>query len=645
MAGARTKRKKLGKLPRTRARPVPTVTVEQLKKQLSEKVQNCEMGVETDEAYTDKAGDSSDARSPRPKKARLTRRAVVSLSPSRMRSRSNSLRRPRSRKSTSDQKRGYTRERSRSPVVVSSDSSAPPSTERAQAKVVSVASKNPNPLAPEQQSREELQSAAQMSDVQDQDDLLLVDEEKESRVKATPPMPASSDDVVYLNEVRDKYSWNDQKVRREMSRVFPDLECSAKCIANGGIMFYGFKFETDVAMVNSFDWNSEIDGVLPFGGGCKTRCTKLTLIHVVNSTVRLVVPESSTPDWVAERCVEEGFGNCIVSQVGAIWNGKRVLKIELENEHLANRMTRDGISLAMNEKVSVPIPWYMYNSTKLCRSCCRNHDPRVRCRIPPRCAFCSRNHRGKCKEWDGPKCPNCSLAHSAHSMRCRYKHNLFRACAERTGLPLPRFVRLNQFDVKPSYVEKGKSYASAIHARPIARGSQLSGAPEEPGSHAPTRSPIQPQQAGGLGEVRHGPQQREEIPRATSYVARHEVKEIVENSLSSHTEIIVAALTAVVEALKEISPVVAHPTPPHPDRSSAPKPGPIPQDSARAQAIARSNKSESSQASSNNRTSSLHQHEEAHAHDPSISSEHQPGIVKAINSLLALLQNISVQNG
>ena len=104
-----------------------------------------------------------------------------------------------------------------------------------------------------------------------------------------PPMAADESDVLYLNNVKDKYDWNDQKVRREMKRVFPEVECRAKCIANGGIMFYDFKVERDVSLIENFDWGSEVEGALPFGGGCKTRRSKLTPVQVVNRSIRLIV--------------------------------------------------------------------------------------------------------------------------------------------------------------------------------------------------------------------------------------------------------------------------------------------------------------------------------------------------------------------
>ena len=151
------------------------------------------------------------------------------------------------------------------------------------------------------------------------------------------PIPADSADVIYLNNVKDKFTWNDQRVRREMERVLPEVNCRVKCIANGGIMFYSFKHESDVALVTSFDWNTLVDGAYPFGGGCKARRTKLTPQHVLNRTVRLVVPEDSSVEWVTERCLEEGFGECDVTRIGVPRYGKKVLKIVLPSEELANR--------------------------------------------------------------------------------------------------------------------------------------------------------------------------------------------------------------------------------------------------------------------------------------------------------------------
>ena len=81
-------------------------------------------------------------------------------------------------------------------------------------------------------------------------------------------------------------------------------------------MFYDFKVERDVSLIENFDWGREVEGALPFGGGCKIRRSKLTAVQVVNRSVRLVVPEDSTAEWVTERCVEERFGECLVSGVG-----------------------------------------------------------------------------------------------------------------------------------------------------------------------------------------------------------------------------------------------------------------------------------------------------------------------------------------
>ena len=120
-------------------------------------------------------------------------------------------------------------------------------------------------------------------------------------------------------------------------------------------MFYAFEFESDVTLISTFDWNKQAGGMYPFGGGCKTQRTKLTPQQVLNRTVRLVVPEGSSVDWVKERCFEERFGACVVTQVGQPRYGKVVLKIVLPTEGLAIRITRDGIRLSMNEKVSEPI--------------------------------------------------------------------------------------------------------------------------------------------------------------------------------------------------------------------------------------------------------------------------------------------------
>ena len=54
-----------------------------------------------------------------------------------------------------------------------------------------------------------------------------------------------------------------------------------------------------------------------------------------------------------DKEAEENFGNCSVSEVGKQQGRTRALKIELPTEDLARRMTTEGISLSMNEKVSV----------------------------------------------------------------------------------------------------------------------------------------------------------------------------------------------------------------------------------------------------------------------------------------------------
>ena len=206
-------------------------------------------------------------------------------------------------------------------------------------------------------------------------------------------------------------------------------------------MLHCFKFESDLKLVQTFDWNAHVDGTLPFGGVESARVDRLLSRDVLTKTLRLTVRDESRAAWVEQVLKEEGFGECQVREIGQPRGGFRTVQIIAESQETANRMVTEGIYIG--GQISEPEHWQF--ATKLCTLCWRHHDRRRQCSRKTCCGRCSNSHAGRC-EAVVRQCPNCKCDHSVYSKRCVYRHKLYRNVAERTGLPLPRFVKSSRTD-------------------------------------------------------------------------------------------------------------------------------------------------------------------------------------------------------
>ena len=368
------------------------------------------------------------------------------------------------------------------------------------------------------------------------------------------PMPASKLTVIYLNGVRNARSWNDESLRREVRRVFPKVECRAKCLQNGGIMLYSFKYDTDVRMVHTTDWSLKVDGELPFGGVREARKDTFLSRDTLTRTVRLRVHEDSRAQWVAEILSEDGFGDCVVEEIGEPRYGFRTLRVVAESQELARKMTTEGVRIGAS--LSVPEHWQYASGTKLCTSCWRHHDTRRPCTRAKVCGKCSKQHAGRCQEFLF-KCPNCSCDHSVHSRRCSYRHQLYRRFAERTGLPLPKFVNSNNVDVPVSHVVQGRSFAYVAGQRQNGRGAR----PTSNNQHInPIRQEARHQNAvnpQGLSELplKSGHLQPDQAANAVSQprsvLPRAELEQIVSNAVETQLKPIFSILETLTVMLKQ----------------------------------------------------------------------------------------------
>jgi len=271
-----------------------------------------------------------------------------------------------------------------------------------------------------------------------------------SRSSDRRPQNRCADDlrstVVYLNGVRERY--DDQALKRELDRVFPGISCRASCVSNGGILLKEFKRREDIDKVASLKWEAKIGGTLPFGGVDNAKISKLSPKAVVMRTARLVVHKDSRSEWVRERLLEEGWGECEVTEVGDPFNGLRTLRIVLPTHDLLDDFVSTGFRLG-SERLS-PVPWRTHQAARLCDNCWKRHVRKGKCNAPRRCRLCGGDcRRNECRARKA-KCPNCCLPHAATSVFCSYKQALMRKFSKKTGLPLPLFVEsVSKADRKP----------------------------------------------------------------------------------------------------------------------------------------------------------------------------------------------------
>ena len=355
---------------------------------------------------------------------------------------------------------------------------------------------------------------------------------------ATPTrLPADKCDVVYLNKLKNPGVWNDEKVSREMQRVFPEISCFAKCIRNGGIMLYHFQYDSDVRHIGDFDWEKEIDDTLPFGGVGNSRKGFLTPIETLNRTVRFKVFEGTKPEWVERTLEKEGFHDCVAKEIGKPRRGRQVMKVILRSEEAASRIVHEGVQLSQNDRLTEPVFWTMESENRLCGMCLRLHDARRPCPRRSICHFCSQIHEGRCTELV-PSCVNCGGRHSAHSIRCRYKHDLYRAFSQRTGLPLPRFVRLGRADMSPAHVIEGQSFAEAVGS------SRRQGPKPAVPRQVWVPKQVQPNAAQGV--------ESSQCNHARDGVSAREVREIVQTSVAGRFESISNTLTTLSTLMSQV---------------------------------------------------------------------------------------------
>ena len=384
-------------------------------------------------------------------------------------------------------------------------------------------------------------------------------EDKDDTVEdSLAPMPANKLDVVYLNGVRDARSWDEERLRREVKRVFPQVVCRAKCLGNGGIMLYSFQFDSDLRLVQSTDWTVKVGDSLPFGGVKEARKDRFLSRETLARTVRLRVRKDSRAPWVTEILKEEKFGECVVEEIGEPRYGFRTLKIILESQELAQKITADGVRIG--DSLSVPEHWQYASGTKLCTFCWRHHDTRRACPRPRVCGKCSKAHVGRCQDRFF-KCPNCSCEHSVYSRQCSYRHELYRRFSERTGLPLPRFVNSANVDVPLAHVVEGQSFAAVASQRKsvssaLSQGSNYHrSAPnrnevQRPNALRPREQPQPPAEPDSQRPSGQGAHHNQPLLQPRNTVPRDGMKQIIAQTVETHLKPVLALLVSVIEMLK-----------------------------------------------------------------------------------------------
>ena len=297
-------------------------------------------------------------------------------------------------------------------------------------------------------------------------------DELDPELDTDTPM-AVAEDCVYLNGVKGAY--DDNSVRKEIDRVFPGLVCRALCLGPNAIMLKGFKSPDDAQRVMDTDWSKTIDGKLPFGGVQSSRRSELASKETLVRTVRMVVNARMPAERVKSRLLDGDFGDCTVEQVGSPFVGMRALRVVMPSEEKVNAIVGGGFWL--DDQRTEPVPWIMHQSTRLCSNCWRQHSRKSGCRSKRVCGRCSRGKRQgetACPPYECRsrlmQCPNCSEPHAATSIRCRYKHEILRKCAKRTGLPQPLCCRApvpcrSHRVTRPACLN-GRSYAAVSRPEP-----------------------------------------------------------------------------------------------------------------------------------------------------------------------------------
>ena len=259
---------------------------------------------------------------------------------------------------------------------------------------------------------------------------------------------ARENQVVFVDGIKNPEQFTNVDVRDELDKFFPEKAWRAYFMRNKGLRISGFKWQEDVDLITTIDWNTYFgDKGKPFGGCVKVTPRVAIPRETLMTDVCLAVLGKVDCEKLARRLEQDGYVG-----VEVVWSGKvtnpnwyRMMRLRMQTGEQRDRIILRGVRVGSTEDYACS--WIARSKERRCFNCqSRGAHSAKDCRRQSVCPRCAGAHLLANCSSNVLKCAACSGTHAVWSEKCPVFVRRLIAESERIGVPHPPFwagVRLD----------------------------------------------------------------------------------------------------------------------------------------------------------------------------------------------------------